>query len=143
MIRFDLELLLLEDKLKVKDLSDAWNARYQSDLGVIPTHDGEGVLQDIHWFWGMLGGNFQGYTLGNLMSAQLLTAIQKSYPTLEDDIEKGDFIQLKDWLKNNIHQYGRKYTANEIIEKATGSPLSPKPFIDYIQRKYEPLYPGL
>jgi carboxypeptidase Taq len=140
MIRFDLELQLLEGSLAVRDLPEAWNERYRSDLGVVPPSYSNGVLQDVHWYGGMIGGMFQGYTLGNVMSAQFFAAAVKANPEIPTQIEKGDFNPLHDWLKENIYQHGRKYTAPELIERVTGGPLSIDPFIDYIQRKYGELY---
>lgn len=140
MIRFDLELALLEDKLAVKDLPDAWKSRYNSDLGIVPKNDTNGVLQDVHWYGGMVGGMFQGYTLGNLMSAQFFEAALKAHADIPSQIEQGNFNLLHDWLKQNIYQHGRKYTAAQLIEQATGKPLSIDPFISYIKRKFGQLY---
>lgn len=140
MIRFDLELQLLEGSLAVRDLPEAWNERYRSDLGIIPSSDSQGVLQDVHWYGGMIGGMFQGYTLGNLMSAQFFEAALLANPEIPSQIETGKFNTLHDWLKQNIYQHGRKYTAAELVERVTGSPLSINPFIRYIQRKYGELY---
>jgi carboxypeptidase Taq len=140
MIRFDLELQLLEGKLAVRDLPQAWNERYNSDLGIAPPNDSNGVLQDVHWYGGMIGGMFQGYTLGNLMSAQFFTAALQANPEIPHQIETGNFSTLHDWLKQNIYQHGRKYTAAEIVERVTGSPLSIDPFIRYIRQKFGDLY---
>lgn len=140
MIRFDLELALLEGKLAVRDLPEAWNERYLSDLGVVPTSDSDGVMQDVHWYSGIIGGMFQGYTLGNLMSAQFFEAALKAHPEIPTQIENGNFSTLHNWLTGNIYQYGRKYTAAELIERVTGSPLSIEPFIRYIQQKYGEIY---
>lgn len=140
MIRFDLELQMLEGSLAVRDLPEAWNERYRSDFGIVPPSDSNGVLQDVHWYGGMIGGMFQGYTLGNLMSAQFFEAALKANPEIPTQIEKGDFNTLHDWLKQNIYQHGRKYTAAELVERVTGGPLSIDPFIRYIQRKYGELY---
>ena len=140
MIRFDLELDLLEGKLEVKDLPAAWNSRYNSDLGIVPSSDANGVLQDVHWYGGMVGGMFQGYTLGNLMSAQFFDAALKANKDIPQHIEQGNFDLLHDWLKQNIYQHGRKYTAAELIEQATGKPLSIDPFISYIKQKFGELY---
>ncbi len=139
MIRFDLELQLLEGQLAVRDLPEAWNERYRADLGIVPSSDGNGVLQDVHWYGGMIGGMFQGYTLGNLMSAQFFEAVQAN-PEIPTQIEAGNFNTLHDWLKKSIYQHGRKYTAAELVERVTGIPLSIDPFIRYIQRKYGELY---
>ena len=77
-IRFDLELAMLEGKLAVRDLPEAWNERYKADLGVVPATDSEGAMQDVHWYVGTIGGMFQGYTLGNLMVAQFYETAVKS-----------------------------------------------------------------
>ena len=140
MIRFDLELALLEGQILVRDLPEAWNERYKSDLGLVPSSDSNGVLQDVHWYGGMIGGMFQGYTLGNLMSAQFFEAALKADPEIPTQIETGNFNTLHDWLQANIYQHGRKYTAAEVVERVTGSPLSIDPFICYIKRKYGELY---
>jgi carboxypeptidase Taq len=140
MIRFDLELQLLEGTLAVRDLPQAWNERYRSDLGVVPPNDSNGVLQDVHWYGGMIGGMFQGYTLGNLMSAQFFQAALQSHPQISTEIEQGTFDTLHNWLKVNIYQHGRKYTAAEIVERATGKVLSIEPFIRYIHQKFGELY---
>jgi carboxypeptidase Taq len=140
MIRFDLELQLLEGSLAVRNLPEAWNERYRADLGIVPPSDTNGVLQDVHWYSGMIGGMFQGYTLGNLMSAQFFEAALKAEPEISTQIETGNFNTLHNWLKENIYQHGRKYTAAEVVERVTGAPLSIAPFIRYIQRKYGELY---
>lgn len=140
MIRFDLELAMLEGKLAVKDLPEAWNERYKSDLGIVPADDSEGVMQDVHWYGEMIGGMFQGYTLGNLIAAQIYESAVKFDPEVTVAIEQGDFTLLHKWLKQNIYQHGRKYTANELIKRVTGKPLSIEPFIRYIQDKYSNIY---
>lgn len=140
MIRFDLELQLLEGSLAVRDLPAAWNERYSSDLGIVPPSDSNGVLQDVHWYGGMIGGMFQGYTLGNIMSAQFFEAAVKANPEIPTQMTQGSFNTLHDWLKQNIYQHGRKYTAAELVERVTGNPLSIDPFINYIREKYGQLY---
>jgi carboxypeptidase Taq len=140
MIRFDLELQMLEGSLEVRDLPEAWNERYRSDLGIVPNQDSDGVLQDVHWYTGQIGGMFQGYTLGNLMSAQFFEAALEAYPEILMKIEQGDFGTLHNWLKENIYQYGCKYTAAELIRGVTGDALRIDPFIRYIRQKYGQLY---
>lgn len=140
MIRFDLELQMLEGSLDVKDLPEAWNERYRSDLGIIPETDTDGVLQDVHWYTGQIGGMFQGYTLGNLLSAQFFEAAILEHPEILIDIEQGQCITLHNWLKDKIYQHGCKYTATELIRGVTGASLRIEPFIRYIRRKYGQLY---
>jgi carboxypeptidase Taq len=140
MIRFDFETALLEGTLAVRDLVDAWHARYQSDLGVRAPDDRDGVLQDVHWYGGIIGGSFQGYTLGNIMSAQFFAAALQAHPQIPDDMRTGKFDTLRGWLTQNVYQHGSKFTANEVIERATGKPLSIAPYINYLRTKYDELY---
>ena len=142
-IRFDLELQLLEGSLAVRDLPEAWRARYTSDIGITPPDDKDGVLQDVHWFGGIIGGAFQGYTLGNILSAQFFAEALKAYPEIPAQIASGEFGVLHNWLKSSIYQYGSKYTASELIQRVTGGPLSIAPYINYLKTKYQALYAGV
>ncbi|NEP44743.1 MAG: carboxypeptidase M32, partial [Okeania sp. SIO2H7] len=139
-IRFDLELAMLEGKLAVRDLPEAWNERYKSDLGIVPANHALGAMQDVHWFCGTVGGVFQCYTLGNLMGAQLYETAIRINPEIPVAIERGNFNMLHDWLRENIYRHGRKYTASEIMKRVTGTALSVEPFIDYIRHKYARIY---
>ncbi|MCU0488440.1 MAG: carboxypeptidase M32 [Anaerolineales bacterium] len=140
MLRFDFELALLEGKLAVRDLPEAWKARYESDLGIRPPDDRDGVLQDVHWYGGIIGGAFQGYTLGNIMGALFYDTAVKANPAILVDVRQGQFGSLHQWLRENIYQHGRKFTANELIERATGAPLTTEPYIRYLKTKYAELY---
>jgi carboxypeptidase Taq len=140
MIRFDFEIDLLEGKLAIRDLPEAWHARYQSDLGVRAPDDRDGVLQDVHWYAGTIGGSFQGYTLGNIMGAQIFAAALHAKPGIPAEMQAGQFNTLHTWLKENLYQHGRKFTANEVIERATGKPLSIEPYLQYLRTKYGELY---
>jgi carboxypeptidase Taq len=140
MIRFDLELQLLEGKLAVRDLPEAWRARYKSDLGIASPDDRDGVLQDVHWYGGQIGGVFQGYTLGNILSAQFYEAATKAHPEISNQIPRGEFATLHGWLQKNIYQHGSKFTANEIVNRATGQDLTIEPYIRYLRTKYGELY---
>ena len=139
MVRFELELDLIEGKLKVRDLPEAWNARYKEYLGITPPNDAVGVLQDTHWGIGLIG-YFATYTLGNLASVQLFEQAEVDIPALRDNIRAGNFAPLLQWLRANIHQYGRKYSPDEIMRKATGKPLSAQPYLNYLKRKYSQIY---
>jgi carboxypeptidase Taq len=140
MIRFDLELALLEGSLAVRDLPDAWRERYRSDLGIAPPDDKDGVLQDVHWFGGTVGGAFQGYTLGNILSAQFYQQAVSAQPNITTEIEQGQFGTLHGWLRDNLYQHGAKYTAPELIQRVTGGPLTIGPYMKYLQGKYGELY---
>jgi carboxypeptidase Taq len=140
MIRFDLELQMLEGKLAIKDLPEAWRARYQSDLGVSSPDHKNGALQDVHWYSGQIGGVFQGYTLGNIMAAQFLGAAVKAHASIPSEIERGEFATLHGWLRENIYQHGAKYTADELVRRVTGGPMTIEPYLAYLWGKYQPLY---
>ena len=140
MLRFDLELELLEGKLSVRELPEAWRERFQADLGIAPPDDRDGVLQDVHWYAGPIGGAFQGYTLGNILSAQFYESALQAHPEITDEIKAGEFGTLRGWLTENVYQHGRKYTPSELIERVTGGPLSVGPYIRYLRAKYGELY---
>ncbi|MEX2540951.1 MAG: carboxypeptidase M32 [Trueperaceae bacterium] len=142
MIRFELECELLEGTLAVADLADAWRERYRSDLGVDSGGDSDGVLQDMHWFSGLVGGAFQGYTIGNILSAQFYAAASKAQPDLPEQMASGSFGGLHAWLKENIWRHGRKYTPDELLLRATGSEMSIEPYLAYLSDKYRRLYPA-
>ena len=140
MLRFDLELDLLEGTLKVADLPDAWRERFQTNFGIIPPDDRDGVLQDVHWYGGTIGGGFQGYTLGNILGAQFFESALDNHPEIGSEIEVGQFGTLHGWLKENIYQHGCKFTASELVQRVTGNPLQIEPYIAYLREKYGELY---
>jgi carboxypeptidase Taq len=140
MIRFDIELALLEGNLLVRDLPEYWHARYQADMGMRAPDDRDGVMQDVHWFSGLVGGSFQGYTLGNIIGAQFFAQALKNHPEIPSEMSEGKFGTLHTWLKENVYQHGRKFTTNELIERVTGGPLSIEPYIAYLKAKYGELY---
>lgn len=140
LIRFELELKLLEGSLTIADLPEAWREMYRADLGVAPEDDRDGVLQDMHWYGATIGGKFQGYTLGNIMGAQFYQAALEAHPEIPEEISRGRFETLLGWLRENIYRYGNIFTPNELIERVTGGPLSIEPYIGYITGKYGELY---
>jgi len=140
MLRFDFELEMLEGKLAVKDLPEAWHEHFQADFGLRAPDDRDGVLQDVHWFAGLIGGVFQGYTLGNVLGAQFYAAALEAHPEIPDDMRQGKFDTLHRWLIENIYRHGRKYTAEELVQRVTGGPISIAPYIQYLHSKYGELY---
>ncbi len=139
LLRFELENDMLEGRLKVRDLPEAWSEMFKSYFGLDVPNDREGVLQDIHWsFVGF--AEFPGYTLGNIIGAQLMEKIRSEMTDLDHQIERGEFGNLLGWLQENVYRHGRKFTPNELLERATGRPLTPKPWIAYVRKKYGALY---
>ncbi|NOY97626.1 MAG: carboxypeptidase M32 [Chloroflexi bacterium] len=139
MLRLELEIDMVEGNLEIKDLPEAWNAKMEEYLGVLPPNDAQGVLQDIHWSGGMMG-YFSTYALGNLISVQLWEKIGQAIPDLPEQIRQGKFDALLGWLRENIHQYGRKYEPQELVQKVTGSKITPEPYLRYLQSKYNDIY---
>jgi carboxypeptidase Taq len=139
MLRVEMEIGLLDGTIRVEDLPELWRTRMQEYIGVVPTTDATGVLQDIHWSIGAFG-YFATYTLGNVISAQLWASYLRAHPDRDDQIRRGDFAPLLEWLRDNIHQHGRKYKAQEIVERVTGSRIDPQPYLEYLERKYRPIY---
>ncbi len=139
-VRFDLEQQMLEGTLAVKDLPEAWRARYASDLGIAPVDDRDGCLQDVHWFGGMVGGAFQGYTLGNILSAMFYESALSAHPEIQLQVRSGKFDMLHKWLVENIYRHGSKYTAPELIRRVTGRDLDVGPYVSYLRGKYGGLY---
>ncbi|MDQ6868245.1 MAG: carboxypeptidase M32 [Pseudomonadota bacterium] len=140
MMRFDLELELLEGQLRVKDLPEAWRARMQADLGVAPSDDRDGCLQDVHWYGGTVGGGFQSYTIGNILSAQFYAAALKTHLGIPREIAKGEFGTLHGWLREHLYRHGRKFQPGEAVMRAAGGPMSTKPYLAYLRAKYGELY---
>lgn len=140
MMRFEFELLLLEGKLAVRDLPDAWDETITRDIGVTPPNAGVGVMQDVHWYGGQIGGAFQSYTLGNIMSAQFFDAAVHAHPEIPAQIRKGEFGVLHGWLRDNLYRYGAKFLPDELLRRATGSSLTVEPYMRYLRNKYSELY---
>lgn len=134
-IRFELEVALLGGDLSVADLPSAWNDAYQKSLGIRPPSDATGCLQDIHWSFGGFG-YFPTYTLGNLLAAQLLDAARTAIPDLNTLLGSSEFTPLLNWLREHIHSQGRRFRANDLCQRATGSRLTAKPFLDYLHGKF-------
>ncbi len=138
-LRFELEQAMLKGDLKAADLPAAWNEKMQSLIGITPPDDTDGCLQDIHWT-GASFGYFPTYALGNLYAAQFLEAALAQSPAIGEAFDQGETTGLIDWLKENVHQHGRKYTPNELVQRATGQPLSHEAFTRYIWKKFSALY---
>lgn len=139
MIRYEIEKKLFDGSLAVADLPAYWNEKYEEYLGVVPSSDGEGVLQDVHWSGGSFG-YFPSYSLGNLYSAQIRHTMEKELGDLDDLAAKGEFAAIKSWLIDKIYRFGKLLTPDEIITRVTGEPLNPDYLVDYLQTKYNEIY---
>jgi len=139
MLRFELELALIEGNFEVSDLPDAWNTKMDEYLGITPTTDADGVLQDIHWSVGIFG-YFSTYTLGNLVASMFWEKILEDIPDLESHFEVGKFDRLLAWLEENILQHGAKYEPADLIKRVTGSELTAEPYVRYLKSKFGDIY---
>jgi len=133
-LRFELELALIDGSLAVDDLPGAWAEGMERLLGLEVPDDARGVLQDTHWGAGLLG-YFPTYTIGNLMAAQLWERIEADLDDLDERIVAGDFAPLREWLRAHVHRHGRKYWPRELLHRITGEELRVDPFVSYLRAK--------
>jgi carboxypeptidase Taq len=138
-LRFELEKMIVEDSVEVDELPELWNEKMENLLGILPPNDAQGILQDVHWSGGGFG-YFPSYALGNLYAAQIYNKVLSDIPNLRIDIENGRFSILLDYLKDHIYQYGKTYYARDLIKKVSGEDLNPMYFINYIEKKFYPIY---
>lgn len=138
MVRYEIEKKMFESSVDYHQLPTLWNNLYKEYLGVTPSNNSEGILQDIHWAGGSFG-YFPSYAIGSAIGAQIYAYMKKTVP-IEQWILDGDFQKIKDYLKNHFHQYGAIYNTNELLQKVTGEPFNPQYYIDYLKNKYIQIY---
>ncbi len=138
-LRFELELALVDGTLDVADLPAAWAAKMRQFLGIAVPDDLHGVLQDIHWSEGIIG-YFPTYAIGNVLAAQIWQAVRADVAGLDEQIEAGRYGALSTWLRERIHRHGRTLTPAELIEQAVGGPLDPGAMLEHLRAKYGALY---
>jgi len=138
-LRFEIEKDLIEGKIQINELADVWNSKFEELLGLTPKDDADGVLQDIHWSWGSIG-YFPTYFLGSMYASQIYNDALKKKPSLPEDYAKGEFSNLLAYLRENVHQHGSIYRANDLIKRITGEDLNPDYFLKYIENKFYPIY---
>jgi carboxypeptidase Taq len=134
-LRFELEQDLLAGNVPLVELPSEWNQRMHEYLGVEVPNDAQGVLQDMHWGTGTIG-YFPTYALGNVMSVQIWEKIKEEIGDLDDQIERGEFAPLREWLRENIHRHGRKFRPQDTLERAVGSRIDPEPYLKYLREKH-------
>jgi carboxypeptidase Taq len=139
LIRFELEKSLLEGDLPVADLPAAWQEKYRKYLGVVSPTNADGVLQDVHWSAGLFG-YFPTYALGNLYAAQFFAQAKQDLGDLDAQFRQGEFGNLREWLRTNIHTHARRYTPAQLAERITGKPLSHGPLMEQLTAKYGEIY---
>jgi len=135
MLRFELEQDIVNGRVALRDLPEAWNAKMHEYLGVEVPDDAHGVLQDVHWSGGMIG-YFSTYLLGTVMSVQIWEAAGRDLPELEELVGRGELAPLREWLGEHVHALGRKFAPQETLRRATGGTIAAQPYLDYLRAKY-------
>jgi carboxypeptidase Taq len=139
LLRFEIERDLVSGDLAVEDVPQVWNEKMETYLGVRPESDAEGCLQDIHWSHGNFG-YFPTYSLGSVLAAQLDAAARAEIPDLDAKTMAGEFGPLHEWLTDTVHRHGQRYETDDLVEAATGEPLTADYFVEYVTSKYGELY---
>ena len=134
-LRFNLEQKIFNDEIKIRDIPELWNQEYKKLFGKEVDNDSNGCLQDVHWYAGLFG-YFPTYSLGAITAAQLASQLRIDNINIDDQIEKGNFAELLQWLKINVHSKASFYSTNDILEQVTNSKLNAKYFEDYIKNRY-------
>ena len=137
-MRYELEKALINGDVAIESLPGLWNAKYREYLDIEPTSDSEGVLQDIHWSSGF--GYFPSYTLGNLYSAQIYSALRKHFPSCNERLAGGDTTFILDWLRNKVYVFGAIYQPDTLMQRVTGELPNPDYFTRYLTSKFEAIY---
>lgn len=138
-LRFEIEKEIMENKINAKYLPQIWNQKMEDYLGISPSNERVGVLQDVHWSMGGIG-YFPTYSLGNLYAAQFYGKMSDDIGDIERQISLGRFDDIKNWLRKNIHSAGKTYTAGELVKKVTGEELNSRYFSEYLEKKYGEIY---
>lgn len=141
-IRYEIEKSLINGEIEVKDLPKVWNNKYKEYLGIEPSNDAEGILQDMHWSDGSFG-YFPSYALGNVYGAQMLNKLLKDKPDIFKEISEGKLGGVHEWLKDNVHKHGSIYTPEELIKNITNEEINTKYFLDYLNNKYLNIYTNI
>lgn len=139
MVRFEMECDILTGNLKVGDLPEAWNAKYQDYLGITPRNDAEGCLQDVHWSGGLIG-YFPTYSMGNLLSYQIWKTLQADLGDTDAMIAKGNFFPILGWLQEKIYSQGHRYTPKDLVMRVTGKPMGAEDYLEGLTAKYNRVY---
>lgn len=138
MLRYELEKMIFADELTIDDLPKVWNEKMEEYLGLKPKDDSEGLMQDIHWYAGLIG-YFPSYAIGNAYSAQIFNAMKKDIDVSEI-LKNKEIYKIKKWLEEKIHRYGKLKDTSVLIKEVTGEDLNAKYYVDYLKEKYSKIY---
>ena len=138
MVRYEIEKMIFAGEVSIDDLPKIWNQKMVEYLGMEPKNDSEGLMQDVHWYCGLVG-YFPSYAIGSAYASQIYNTMKKDFD-VDKALENQDIKKITDWLGEKIHKYGRLKDTAEIIKKVTGEELNPKYYIDYLKEKYSKIY---
>jgi carboxypeptidase Taq len=139
LVRFELEVEILTDQVRIEDLPEAWNAKMEQLIGVRPPDDARGVLQDVHWSRGSVG-YFPTYTMGNLIGWQMWECLEREVGNTDSLMANGQFGAILEWLRDNVYRQGRLYTPQELVERVTGRPMGAEAYVRGMRRKFDGIY---
>ena len=138
MIRYEIEKMIFAGEVSIDDLPKIWNQKMIEYLGIEPKNNSEGLMQDVHWYCGLIG-YFPSYAIGNAYASQIYNTMKKDFD-IEKALENQELNKITDWLGEKIHKYGKLKDTPEIIKEVTGEELNPKYYIDYLKEKYSKIY---
>ena len=138
MVRYEIEKMIFTGEVNIDDLPKIWNQKMVEYLGIEPKSDSEGLMQDVHWYCGLVG-YFPSYAIGNAYASQIYNTMKKDFD-VDTVLENQDIKQITDWLGEKIHKYGRLKDTSEIIKAVTGEDLNPRYYIEYLKEKYGKIY---
>ncbi|MEZ5278119.1 MAG: carboxypeptidase M32 [Opitutaceae bacterium] len=138
-LRFGMEREIIAGKIALKDVAEVWRERFKSLFGIDVPDDARGVLQDVHWSAGLFG-YFPTYALGSIISSQIWEKITESMPDIHAQLAAGEFAPLREWLRENLHRHGRKFTPTETMQRLVGGPIDVGPFVRYLTSKFGEIY---
>lgn len=137
-VRYEIEKMIFNDEVTVEELPDVWNKKYQEYMGITPSTDTEGILQDTHWSWGEFG-YFPSYAIGTAVSSQIYACMMEKMP-LNDYLKDGNLIPIREFLRDYIHKYGAVKNTNEILKEVCGEEFNAEYYVTYLKEKYAKLY---
>ena len=138
LVRYEIEKSIFDGTADLDHLDELWANKYEEYLGIRPSDDALGILQDVHWSDASFG-YFPTYALGSALGAQLIKAMEKDID-IDKELEKGNFMAISSWLKDKIQRHGALYTFKEAVVNATGEEFNPQYYVDYLKKKYSELY---
>lgn len=137
-VRYEIEKMIFNDEVKVDELPKVWNQKYQEYMGITPSTDTEGILQDTHWSWGEFG-YFPSYAIGTAVASQIYASMKEKMP-LEQYLKEGNLIPIREFLRDSIHKYGATKNTNELLQEVCGEKFNADYYVNYLKEKYEKLY---